>query len=390
MVKSFKTNILTWLKTKTYIKTEIDNLLNRKSDTNHNHNSTYSLLNHQHTGLNGKADAVSNSAGQQSVAGYRKVFRLKITKPYFDSPVSFEFIQRNNRQTARVHILFNSSANSTDPPLQYFTYQGIVKTPFYLYRESAGTWVFITKEQSTYETVNVRFLPLSSNIKNGCTITPLDEYLADLPTDNIHVGSMITATSTQTGYMDHRDKIKLDGIDDGANKTVVDSSLSSSSTNPVQNKVVNNALNGKANSSHNHSISNITNLQSALDNKSETGHTHDDRYYTETEMNTKLNNKADNANLIIQKDGEIKIVSHAGIVITSWWTQHITCNKDTWVNFIDSNYTNTSGATIYGAVPIVGGGNAKLRIKNNSEIIEINTPIANPMLQAGQLVYFHY
>lgn len=37
MVKSFKTNILTWLKTKTYIKTEIDNLLNRKSDTNHTH-----------------------------------------------------------------------------------------------------------------------------------------------------------------------------------------------------------------------------------------------------------------------------------------------------------------------------------------------------------------
>ena len=37
MVKSFKTNILTWLKTKTYIKTEIDNLMNGKSDTNHTH-----------------------------------------------------------------------------------------------------------------------------------------------------------------------------------------------------------------------------------------------------------------------------------------------------------------------------------------------------------------
>lgn len=37
MVKSFKTNILTWLKTKTYIKTEIDKFLNGKSDTNHTH-----------------------------------------------------------------------------------------------------------------------------------------------------------------------------------------------------------------------------------------------------------------------------------------------------------------------------------------------------------------
>lgn len=38
---------------------------------------------------------------------------------------------------------------------------------------------------------------------------------------------------------------KLDGIESGATKTIVDSALSSSSTNPVQNKVVNSALAGK-------------------------------------------------------------------------------------------------------------------------------------------------
>lgn len=257
MVKSFKTNILTWLKTKTYIKTEIDNFLNGKSDTNHTHT-------------------------------------------------------------------------------------------------------------------------------NASTTTP--------------------------GFLSAEDKTKLNNLE----QITVDSTINATSTNPVQNKVINTALTGKANTNHTHSITNITNLQSQLagkansvhthddryytetemntklNGKANSSHTHDDRYYTESEMNTKLNNKANNDNLIIQKDGEIKIVSRAGIVITSWWTQHITCNKDTWVNFIDSNYTNTSGAIIYGDVPIVGGGNAKLRIKNNSEIIEINTPIANPTLQAGQLVYLHY
>lgn len=104
-----------------------------------------------------------------------------------------------------------------------------------------------------------------------------------------------TATTSANGLMSKEDKSKLDGIATEANKTVVDSSLSSSSTNPVQNKVVNSALNGKANSSHNHSISNITNLQLTLENKSPTGHTHDDRYYTETEMNTKLNDKANSS-----------------------------------------------------------------------------------------------
>lgn len=104
-----------------------------------------------------------------------------------------------------------------------------------------------------------------------------------------------SASSSANGFLSKEDKSKLDGIATEANKTVVDSSLSSSSTNPVQNKIVTNALNGKANSSHSHSISNITNLQSALNGKSETGHTHDDRYYTETEMNTKLNGKANSS-----------------------------------------------------------------------------------------------
>lgn len=59
----------------------------------------------------------------------------------------------------------------------------------------------------------------------------------------------------------------LSEIDDYA----VDSTLSSASENPVQNNVVTAALSGKANSSH----------------------AHDDRYYTESEIDSKLDSKAD-------------------------------------------------------------------------------------------------
>ena len=38
--------------------------------------------------------------------------------------------------------------------------------------------------------------------------------------------------------MSAADKTKLDGIEEGANKTVIDTALSSTSTNPVQNKVI--------------------------------------------------------------------------------------------------------------------------------------------------------
>lgn len=46
------------------------------------------------------------------------------------------------------------------------------------------------------------------------------------------------ASTTANGLMSSSDKSKLDGIASGANKTTVDSALSSTSTNPVQNKVI--------------------------------------------------------------------------------------------------------------------------------------------------------
>lgn len=56
------------------------------------------------------------------------------------------------------------------------------------------------------------------------------------------------ASATKAGVMSADNFNKLQGIAAGANKTVVDSTLSTSSTNPVQNKVIKAALEGKADS----------------------------------------------------------------------------------------------------------------------------------------------
>ena len=61
------------------------------------------------------------------------------------------------------------------------------------------------------------------------------------------------ATGSKAGLMSAADKNKLDGIASGANKTTVDTALSTSSTNPVRNSVVTDALNKKASTSHSHS-----------------------------------------------------------------------------------------------------------------------------------------
>lgn len=78
------------------------------------------------------------------------------------------------------------------------------------------------------------------------------------------------ATTSAAGFMSAGDKTKLNGIATGANKTIVDSSLSTSSTNPVQNKIVATALNNATsaistnlNSINAHSTA-ISNLQTAV------------------------------------------------------------------------------------------------------------------------------
>lgn len=64
------------------------------------------------------------------------------------------------------------------------------------------------------------------------------------PSDTAKVDK-VTGKGLSTNDFTNDLKTKLEGIATGANKTTVDSALSSSSTNPVQNKVVNTALANK-------------------------------------------------------------------------------------------------------------------------------------------------
>lgn len=60
------------------------------------------------------------------------------------------------------------------------------------------------------------------------------------------------ATTSAAGLMSSADKTKLDGVATGATKVIVDSALSTSSTNAIQNKVVKAALDDKADADHTH------------------------------------------------------------------------------------------------------------------------------------------
>ena len=73
---------------------------------------------------------------------------------------------------------------------------------------------------------------------------------SNVPTDAVFTDTTYeTVTQTEDGLMSAADKAKLDGVEIGATKTLIDIELSSTSTNPVQNKVVTDALNNKADKS---------------------------------------------------------------------------------------------------------------------------------------------
>jgi len=85
------------------------------------------------------------------------------------------------------------------------------------------------------------------------TATTVSVQLKNEANDNLgDAASIAAADSTNAGVMTADMYTKLSGVETGANKTTVDASLSSTSTNPLQNKAINTALAGKAASTHGH------------------------------------------------------------------------------------------------------------------------------------------
>ena len=104
------------------------------------------------------------------------------------------------------------------------------------------------------------------------------------------------ATQTSSGLMSDTDKTKLDGIAEGANNyTLPSAGTALGGVKTGGDVTIASGVITVNDDSHNHVISNVDGLQSALDGKAASGHNHNDTYYTETEVDTLLSGKANSS-----------------------------------------------------------------------------------------------
>lgn len=254
-----------------YKKTEIDSKLGGKSNVGHNHDERYyteteidvkvNNINSQINSLIGFTATIVNSLPSTGEVG---VMYLKLnTSASVEGNIYDEYIWVNNK-------FEKIGSTETTVDLSGYVTQTEMNTQL------------ANKANINHGHLS-RDIEINPDVEDGMWMV---EYGLNRQTDvNCYV-------------YDHEKK--LENIDDGANKTVVDSSLSSSSKNPVQNKVVNSALSGKSNTGHEHTSDEIhyaydqnVSVTTILENKAPKHHTHDDRYYTEAEIDEKLNGKAD-------------------------------------------------------------------------------------------------
>lgn len=164
----------------------------------------------------------------------------------------FEAVQElpTNNIKKHIYLIKNTKEGEQDTYDEYL-YTGDIDGEYDASKwEKLGDFVptFDLKEYAKKdEAINdIKFIKASNQAHTG------GDYALGLYTSNeIKKVSIPYADATEhfghAGFMSIADKAKLDDIEDGATRTIVDDSLSASSTNPVQNKIISEALNKKAN-----------------------------------------------------------------------------------------------------------------------------------------------
>lgn len=306
-----------------YKKTEIDSKLGGKSNVGHNHDERYyteteidakvNNINSQINSLIGFTATIVNSLPATGEVG---VMYLKLnTSASVEGNIYDEYIWVNNK-------FEKIGSTETTVDLSGYVTQTEMNTQL------------ANKAKINHGHLS-RDIEINPDVEDGMWTV---EYGLNRQTDvNCYV-------------YDHEKK--LENIDDGANKTVVDSSLSSSSKNPVQNKVVNSALNGKSNTGHEHTSDEIhyaydqnVSVTTILENKAAKNHTHN---YIPSTVSQTVFGSGDSKVTATRQGNIVTLRLYLAGEFTESWKQWCTITDSQYLPDTDGEFTDFGISSSHG------------------------------------------
>lgn len=306
-----------------YKKTEIDSKLGGKSNVGHNHDERYyteteidakvNNINSQINSLIGFTATIVNSLPSTGEVG---VMYLKLnTSASVEGNIYDEYIWVNNK-------FEKIGSTETTVDLSGYVTQTEMNTQL------------ANKAKINHGHLS-RDIEINPDVEDGMWVS---EYGINRQTDvNCYV-------------YDHEKK--LENIDDGANKTVVDSSLSSSSKNPVQNKVVNSALSGKSDIGHEHTSDEIhyaydqnVSVTTILENKAAKNHTHN---YIPSTVSQTVFGSGDSKVTATRQGNVVTLRLYLAGEFTESWKQWCTITDSQYLPDTDGGFTDFGISSSYG------------------------------------------
>lgn len=306
-----------------YKKTEIDSKLGGKSNVGHNHDERYyteteidakvNNINSQINSLIGFTATIVNSLPSTGEVG---VMYLKLnTSASVEGNIYDEYIWVNNKF---------EKIGSTETTVDLSGY--------------------VTQTEMNTQLAN------KANINHGHLSRDI-EINPDVEDGMWTVEYGINRQTDVNCYVYDHEK-KLENIDDGANKTVVDSSLSSSSKNPVQNKVVNSALNGKSNTGHEHTSDEIhyaydqnVSVTTILENKAAKNHTHN---YIPSTVSQTVFGSGDSKVTATRQGNVVTLRLYLAGEFTEAWKQWCTITDSQYLPDTDEEFTDFGISSSHG------------------------------------------
>ena len=306
-----------------YKKTEIDSKLGGKSNVGHNHDERYyteteidvkvNNINSQINSLIGFTATIVNSLPSTGEVG---VMYLKLnTSASVEGNIYDEYIWVNNKF---------EKIGSTETTVDLSGY--------------------VTQTEMNTQLAN------KANINHGHLSHDI-EINPDAE-DGMWMVEYGLNRQTEVNYYVYDHEKKLENIDDGANKTVVDSSLSSSSKNPVQNKVVNSALNGKSNTGHEHTSDEIhyaydqnVSVTTILENKAAKNHTHN---YIPSTVSQTVFGSGDSKVTATRQGNVVTLRLYFAGEFKDGWTQWCTITDSQYLPDTDGDFTDFGISSSHG------------------------------------------